>query len=86
MAARFVSDAPRVTPDRMAGIAREHGVAPATFAIAWTLTRDFVWSTIIGATRRGQIDEALAAADGHLGAEALQAIDALSSDIRRPME
>jgi len=42
MAARFVNDATRATPDRMAGIAREHGVAPATFAIAWTLTRDFV--------------------------------------------
>ena len=86
MAARFVNDATRVTPDRMAGIAGGHGVAPAAFAVAWTLTRDSVGSTIIGATRRGQIDEALAAADGQLGAEALQAIDALSSDIRCPME
>jgi aryl-alcohol dehydrogenase-like predicted oxidoreductase len=82
MAARFVNDATPATPDRMAGIAREHGVAPANFAIAWTLTRDFVGSTIIGATSRGQLDEAPAAADGQLGAEVLQAIDALSSDIR----
>jgi len=86
MAARFVNDGTRATFDGMAAIAREHGIAPATFAIAWTLTRDFVGSTIIGATRCNQLDETLAAADVKLPAEALQAVDKLTSDIRYPME
>ena len=86
MAARFVNDATRATYDRMAELAREHGVDPATFAIAWTLTRDFVGSTIIGATNRGQLDATLAAADVRLTPEILAAVDKLSSDIRYPME
>ncbi|HEY2773176.1 MAG TPA: aldo/keto reductase [Candidatus Binatia bacterium] len=86
MAARFVNDATRGTYEKMAEIATTHGVAPATFAIAWTLSRDFVGSTIIGATHRDQLDATLAAADVKLPAEALQAVDKLSSDIRYPME
>jgi len=86
MAARFVNDATRATYDRMAELAREHGVEPATFAIAWTLTRDFVGSTIIGATNRGQLDATLAAAETRLTPEILAAVDKLSSDIRYPME
>jgi aryl-alcohol dehydrogenase-like predicted oxidoreductase len=86
MAARFVNDGTRATFDRMAEIASTHGIAPATFAIAWTLTKDFVGSTIIGATRREQLDDTLAAAEVKLPAEAIAAVDQLSSDIRYPME
>ena len=35
----------------------------ATLATAWTLTHDFVGSTIIGATTREQLNDTLAAAD-----------------------
>lgn len=86
MAARFVNDATRETYDRMAAIAREAGIRPATFAIAWTLSRDFVGSTIIGATRVDQLDDTLAAAEVRLEADVLAAVDRLSSDIRYPME
>lgn len=86
MAERFVNDATRATYDRMAVIAAEHGLTPATFAIAWTLSRDFVGSTIIGATRREQLDDTLAAAGQALSMEALRAVDKLGSDIRYPME
>jgi len=86
MVARFVNDGTRETFERMAGIAREHALAPATFAIAWTLSRDFVGSTIIGATHRDQLDDTLAAAGVKLAPEALLAVDKLSSDIRYPME
>ena len=58
----------------------------ATFAIAWTLSRDFVGSTIIGATRREQLDDTLAASGVTIPEEALRAVDRLSSDIRYPME
>jgi len=86
MAARFVNDATRATFDRMAMLAVETGIAPATFAIAWTLTRDFVGSAVIGATSRGQLDETLAAVDVRLSPEVLAAVDQLTSDIRYPME
>lgn len=86
MAARFVNDATRATFDRMAEIARDQSLAPATFAIAWTLSRDFVGSTIIGATHRDQLADTLAAAEVRLSPEALAAVDKLSSDIRYPME
>lgn len=86
MVARFVNDGTRATYDRMAEIARDHSLAPSTFAIAWTLSRDFVGSTIIGATRREQLEDTLAAAEVSLAPEALAAVDKLSSDIRYPME
>lgn len=86
MVARFVNNNTRATYDRMAEIARKHGIAPTTFAIAWTLTRDFVGSTIIGATRPEQLAETVAAAEIKIPAEALAEVDRLSSDIRYPME
>jgi aryl-alcohol dehydrogenase-like predicted oxidoreductase len=86
MTERFVNDRTRQTFDRMAEVAREHGIAPATFAIAWTLSRDYLGSTIIGATRADQLDETLAAAETKLSQEAVVAVDRITSDIRYPME
>lgn len=86
MAARFVNERTCGTCERMAEIARQEGIAPATFAIAWTLTRDFVGSTIIGATRAEQLTETLAAASIRLSDEAVGAVDKISRDIRYPME
>ena len=57
----------------------------ATFAIAWTLTRDFLGSTLIGATHPDQLDDLLAAADAKLPPEALVAVDKISREIRYPM-
>ena len=86
MASRFVNDGTRATFARMAAVAADEGLPPVTFAIAWTLTRDFVGSTIFGATRREQLGDLLAAADVRLGAEAVAAVDRISGDIRYPME
>jgi aryl-alcohol dehydrogenase-like predicted oxidoreductase len=57
-----------------------------TFSIAWTLTRDYVASTIIGVTSLAQLGDHLAAADVKIPAEALAAVDELASEIRHPME
>ncbi|HYC55345.1 MAG TPA: aldo/keto reductase [Candidatus Binatia bacterium] len=86
MTERFVNDSTRATFDRMAMVAKEHGMAPATFAIAWTLTRDFLGSSIIGATHRNQLDDTLAAANVTLSSDALKAVDQITGDIRYPME
>ncbi|MBI5503555.1 MAG: aldo/keto reductase [Deltaproteobacteria bacterium] len=86
MVARFVNERTGATFERMAEIARKEGIAPSTFAIAWTLTRDFVGSTIIGATRAEQLADTLAAASVKLSEDAVAAVDEISSDIRYPME
>jgi aryl-alcohol dehydrogenase-like predicted oxidoreductase len=86
MTARFVNQATLATYARMAELAHQCSLSPATFAIAWTLTRPFVGSTIIGATDAKQLDETLAAAEAKIPADVLAAVDRLSSEIRYPME
>jgi len=82
---RFVNDRTLEATRRLGAIAREAGLAPATLAIAWTLSHDFVGSTILGATRVEQLADTLAAADVTLSADVLEACNAVSKDIRYPM-
>jgi aryl-alcohol dehydrogenase-like predicted oxidoreductase len=63
-------------------LAREHGLSPAQMAIAFTLRRPEVASTIIGATSLRQLEENLGAANVTLSSELLEAIDAI--DARYP--
>ena len=85
MTRRFVSEKTLAVTARIHEIARECGIAPVTFAVAWTLTRDFVGSTIVGVTSAEQLPEHLAAADVTLPREALEACDRLSREIPYPM-
>ena len=85
MTRRFVNEGTLETARRMAEIARGLGLAPATFAVAWVLSRDFVGSALIGATSEAQLEETLAAAKVTLPPEALEAVDELSREIRHPM-
>jgi aryl-alcohol dehydrogenase-like predicted oxidoreductase len=85
MTGRFVNDRTLATAARVAEIAGDCGLSPVTFAVAWTLTRDFVASTIVGVTSVEQLGEHLAAADAKIPTDALAAVDALSKEIRHPM-
>jgi aryl-alcohol dehydrogenase-like predicted oxidoreductase len=85
MAARFVSEQTLAATERIAEVAASFGVALPTLAIAWTLTRDFLGSTLVGATSPEQLDATLAAADTALPAEVLARVDAISREIRYPM-
>jgi aryl-alcohol dehydrogenase-like predicted oxidoreductase len=85
MTKRFINDKTLATTERVGSLARELELSPVTFATAWTLSRDFVASTIIGATRPEQLDELLAAAEVTLPAEALAKVDAITSEILYPM-
>ena len=58
---------------------------PLTFAIAWTLTKDFVGSTLIGVTSEAQLDAHLAAAEAEIPADVLAECDRLSREIRYPL-
>jgi len=85
MAERFVSAQTLAATERIAEVAASCGIALPTFAIAWTLTRDFVGATLVGATAPEQLDATLAAAEVTIPPEALGRLDAISREIRYPM-
>jgi 1-deoxyxylulose-5-phosphate synthase len=57
-------------------VAGEHGVPPAQVALAWLLGKPVVSAPIIGATRLGHIDDAVAAVDLTLGEEEVARLEA----------
>jgi len=86
MTDRFVNERTLASTARFAEVARQCGLSPVTFAVAWVLTHDFVGSAIIGVTSVPQLAEHLAAVDAKLPPEALAAVDRISKEIRYPME
>jgi aryl-alcohol dehydrogenase-like predicted oxidoreductase len=85
MTQRFVNEGTLRSVARFAEIAGDMGVSLATLATAWSLSHDFVGSTLIGATHPDQLDDTLAAAGLELSTEVLQQVDAVSREIRYPM-
>jgi aryl-alcohol dehydrogenase-like predicted oxidoreductase len=65
-------------------LARRHALDAAQMAIAFTLSRRFVTSTIIGATTVEQLGNDLAAAELELAAEVEEAIEAIHADNPNP--
>ncbi len=61
--------------DRVAEVASERGVPPAQAALAWLLHRPGVTAPIIGATRLGHLEDALAAGDLTLSDAEIQRLD-----------
>ncbi len=55
--------------DRVADLARRRGVAPAQIALAWLLHQPGVTAPIIGASKMGHLEQAVAALDIQLSAE-----------------
>lgn len=86
MTQRFVNERTLATAARIVEIARDCGVSPVTFSVAWTLTRDFLGSSLVGVTHPDQLDDHLRAAELALPADALAACDRLAKEIRHPME
>ena len=66
-------------------IASSHGLDPVQMAIAFTLSRPFTTSTIIGATSTDQLALAIGAADVKLSAEVLADIEAVHRRWPRPI-
>jgi aryl-alcohol dehydrogenase-like predicted oxidoreductase len=85
MTKRFVNEKTLATTERMAKLAAECEMSVTTFAIAWTLSRDFVGSTIVGATKAEQVDELVRASDVKIPASALAACDEISKELLYPM-
>jgi aryl-alcohol dehydrogenase-like predicted oxidoreductase len=85
MTKRFINSRSLESTERFGKIALECGLPIVTFATAWTLSRDFVGSTIIGATDPEQLDETLAAAGVTLSTETLVQCDEVSREILYPL-
>jgi len=85
MTRRFVSEKTLAVTARIHEIAADCGMAPVTFAVAWTLTKDFLGSCLIGVTSADQLDDHLAAADVRIPEDALQACDRLAKELPYPM-
>ena len=85
MAQRFVNEKSLATTERLTVLARDLGMSITTFATAWTLSRDFVGSTIIGATTEAQLGDTLAAAEVTIPLDVLHKVDAITRDILYPM-
>ena len=85
MTKRFVNERTLAATERLQQLAKDHGVSLVTFATAWSLSRDFVGSTLVGATRAEQLDEILAATELVLTPDALSAVNRISKEIPYPM-
>jgi len=65
--------------ERMRAIAAGHGASVAQVAIAWLLARNAVTSVIVGAAKRYQLDDNLAAADLALSPAEIAALEAATA-------
>lgn len=66
------------------GLAREHGIDPAQFALAFVNSRPFVTANIIGATTEAQLASNLASLEVTLTEEMLHGIAAIHADNPNP--
>ncbi len=64
-----ISDADARVVERLGALAVEAGVPPAQMALAWLLQKPGVVAPIVGISKPGQLDDALAALDLNLAAE-----------------
>ena len=66
----------RKVVEAVAGIARARGVSRAQVALAWVLQKPGVAAPIVGASKPGHLDEAIAALDLALTADEIAALEA----------
>jgi aryl-alcohol dehydrogenase-like predicted oxidoreductase len=67
--------------EKLKPIAADLGVPLATLAVAWVLANPNVSAAIVGASRPGQLEETVKAADLILDQETLELIDGALGDV-----
>lgn len=85
MTRRFVNEKTLGSTARFIEIAGAAGMSSTTLAVAWTLTHDFVGSTIVGATSVEQLPDLLRGAEVELSADVRDACHLVTRDIMYPM-
>lgn len=76
MAGYFGSKQDYAVLERVKKIAGEIGVSPAQVAYAWVFSKDVVTAPIVGSTKLGQLEEAIAALDVSLTAGQAKLLEA----------
>ena len=71
-----VSEADALVIDALETVAGEAGIPPAQMALAWLLQKPAVVAPIVGVSKPGQLDDALAALEVHLPAELIRRLEA----------
>jgi len=85
MTRRFVNEKTLGSTARFMEIAAQAGMSSTTLAVAWTLTKDFVGSTIVGATAVEQLPDLLRGGDVELPADVVKACEQVTREILYPM-
>jgi aryl-alcohol dehydrogenase-like predicted oxidoreductase len=81
---RYSTPQAAVATARYVALAREHGLDPAQMALAYVNSREFLTSTIIGATTMVQLQSNIASIDLQLNDEVIAGIEAIHCDIPNP--
>jgi aryl-alcohol dehydrogenase (NADP+) len=71
----YFRDEDFVVADRVAAVAKACGVSGSQIALAWILSKPYVTSPIIGATRMDHLDQAIAALDIQLSEEEVKGLE-----------
>lgn len=66
-------------------VAQKFGINPVTLAMAWSLSFDFLGSSIFGVTKKEQLTDIFASIDTVLGGDILKALDTAHSEVPYPM-
>jgi aryl-alcohol dehydrogenase-like predicted oxidoreductase len=75
IADRYYGDADFAVVDAVRAVAGERGLPPAQIALAWLLHRPAVTGPIVGATKPGHVEDAVAAVGVELSAEEIEALE-----------
>jgi len=85
MAKRFINSKSIKATQKYMALAQELNISVVTLAIAWTLSFDFVASTLTSARVETQLDEVLAGSKFKLDSNTLKKIEQIQQDILYPM-
>lgn len=67
----------RIINEKIEEIAKKRGVSMAVVAVAWSLSKWFMTSPILGMSKKERVDEAIAAVNFDLTEEEIESIDSL---------
>jgi 1-deoxyxylulose-5-phosphate synthase len=79
---RYWHDREFDTVEALGQLARQAGVSLVTLSVAWVLANQAITAPIIGASRPGQLDDSLAAAEYELDDDLRRQLDELTSEYR----
>lgn len=72
---RMYNEGDDVVVDRVAEIAKQHGVAPARVALAWMLTKPEVTAPIVGTSKMQHLEDAVAALEVKLSEDEVKRLE-----------